>query len=282
MKRLLSFLILVVTLVLTVVIDARAEVLPNDAYYSVSLTSLTFRDEKGTNIGTVPENEILTVLGVDPRDSKRDWVLWNGKKGSVIRTGTASLGFSVLEYAKNAIVKTELNMRIPENYEIITTIPQGAEVTVLYEDKYHNERWVVDYQGIVGSVIKNGLLIYGETDLIIVDIENQTVRMIKDGRIWIYSKVVTGLEGSRDTPKGLYSIKSMERNATLKGADYSTNVKYWMPFYKGYGLHDAKWRSEFGGGIYKTNGSHGCVNMPEHVAKAMFENAYVGYLVMVI
>lgn len=282
MKRLLSFMILVVVLVSASTIVAKAEEIPNNAYYSISITALTFRDEKGNNIGTVPENEILTVLGVDPRDSKRDWVLWNEKEGSVIRTGTESLGITVAEYAKKAMVKTELNMRIPENYEFITTVPQGAEVSVLYEDNFHHERWVVDYQGIVGSVLKSGLLVYGKTDLIIVDIEKQTVRMIKDGRVYIYSRVVTGLEGTYDTPKGLYTIRSMERNATLKGADYSTKVKYWMPFYKGYGFHDASWRSNFGGSIFRTNGSHGCVNMPEHIAKTMYENAYVGYLVMVV
>lgn len=27
------------------------------------------------------------------------------------------------------------------------------------------------------------------------------------------------------------------------------------------GFHDACWRSQFGGDIYLTNGSHGCVNM---------------------
>ena len=41
---------------------------------------------------------------------------------------------------------------------------------------------------------------------------------------------------------------------------------------EGAGLHDASWRSSFGGSIYKTNGSHGCVNMPYSVAKAIYEN----------
>ena len=45
-----------------------------------------------------------------------------------------------------------------------------------------------------------------------------------------------------------------------------------MPFNGGIGLHDASWRSSFGGSIYKTNGSHGCVNMPYSVAEAIYNN----------
>ena len=43
-----------------------------------------------------------------------------------------------------------------------------------------------------------------------------------------------------------------------------------MPFWNGYGLHDAPWRDEFGGTIYKTNGSHGCINLPPEKAEQLF------------
>ena len=62
----------------------------------------------------------------------------------------------------------------------------------------------------------------------------------------------------------------------LKGEDYATPVKYWMPFNGGIGLHDADWRSKFGGTIYQTNGSHGCINLPPKVAAQVYENAYKG------
>ena len=62
----------------------------------------------------------------------------------------------------------------------------------------------------------------------------------------------------------------------LRGADYESFVSYWMPFSGGYGLHDASWRSSFGGSIYKTNGSHGCVNLPSSKASALYSEIYVG------
>ncbi|MBQ7463714.1 MAG: L,D-transpeptidase, partial [Lachnospiraceae bacterium] len=52
-------------------------------------------------------------------------------------------------------------------------------------------------------------------------------------------------------------------------------------FYGGYGLHDASWRGAFGGNIYKTNGSHGCVNMPRATAEALFATVNVGTPVVV-
>lgn len=45
-------------------------------------------------------------------------------------------------------------------------------------------------------------------------------------------------------------------------------------------MHDAKWRSSFGGSIYKTGGSHGCINLPHSVAKKIYENIASGMPVL--
>ena len=45
-----------------------------------------------------------------------------------------------------------------------------------------------------------------------------------------------------------------------------------MPFYNGMGIHDATWRKSFGGSIYRTDGSHGCINCPYSLAKTIYEN----------
>ena len=49
-----------------------------------------------------------------------------------------------------------------------------------------------------------------------------------------------------------------------------------MPFYGGYGLHDATWRGAFGGSIYLYGGSHGCVNLPPKAAATLYNNVTVG------
>ena len=35
-------------------------------------------------------------------------------------------------------------------------------------------------------------------------------------------------------------------------------------------MHDATWRNEFGGNIYRTNGSHGCINLPYSIAQEIY------------
>ena len=110
-----------------------------------------------------------------------------------------------------------------------------------------------------------------------IDLTLQHVWVYKDGKLVVDSDCVTG-NSSRgfDTPTGIYQITYKERNATLKGENYSSDVSYWMPFYYNVGLHDAPWRNSFGGSIYKRSGSHGCVNLPPKVAETIFANIEKG------
>ena len=115
-----------------------------------------------------------------------------------------------------------------------------------------------------------------------IDLSKQHVWFYKDGSLVTEGDVVTGnLSKKTDTPPGVYFLNYKEKNATLKGEDYSTPVDFWMPFNGGIGLHDAKWRNKFGGDIYKTSGSHGCVNCPPELAKTFFFNFY-SYLLLIL
>ena len=64
---------------------------------------------------------------------------------------------------------------------------------------------------------------------------------------------------------------------------YQVFTYYWMPIdlNTGVGLHDATWRSTFGGSYYLGSGSHGCVNMPLSTAKVIFNNFADGTPVIV-
>jgi lipoprotein-anchoring transpeptidase ErfK/SrfK len=42
------------------------------------------------------------------------------------------------------------------------------------------------------------------------------------------------------------------------------------------GIHDASWRSTFGGTIYKTNGSHGCINAPRSIVTKIYDEIEAG------
>jgi lipoprotein-anchoring transpeptidase ErfK/SrfK len=110
-----------------------------------------------------------------------------------------------------------------------------------------------------------------------VDMGRQHLSFYKNGSLVVQGDVVTGnVSNGHPTPEGIYRLKYKEKNATLKGQDYNSPVEYWMPFNGGIGIHDASWRSQFGGSIYMTDGSHGCVNSPYDLAKTVFDNIEEG------
>lgn len=114
-----------------------------------------------------------------------------------------------------------------------------------------------------------------------INLTAQHMFFYKEGKLLVESDFVSGNESRGwSTPAGVYPLTYKQRNATLKGENYSTPVSYWMPFNGGIGMHDAYWRSSFGGKIYKTNGSHGCINLPPAVAKTIYENISAGMPVL--
>lgn len=119
-------------------------------------------------------------------------------------------------------------------------------------------------------------------DAILVDITTQTTKLYKSGKLKLTAPVVTGQKGKHDTPKGEFYVRpsTNSKNEILRGynddgSKYASHVDYWMPFdlYEGIGFHDANWRtsSEYTSNRYKTNGSHGCVNMRKYDAKYLYE-----------
>lgn len=128
-----------------------------------------------------------------------------------------------------------------------------------------------------------------------VDLSNQHVYCYRNGKVVVSTPCVSGclkpdkVGEVHGTVCGVFQIAYKEKDATLKGGneedetDYESEVKYWMPFYNGIGLHDADWRApdQFGGNIYKTNGSHGCINLPVPAAGDIFNNVEAGTVVVV-
>ncbi len=126
----------------------------------------------------------------------------------------------------------------------------------------------------------------GSTDIgdtyIEVDLTNQMLYYYEDGDLELSTAIVSGrVIRNTKTVRGVYYVYSKETDRTLRGDDYESHVDYWMPFYGGYGLHDASWRSEFGGDLYLTEGSHGCVNMPVSKARSLYNMISVGTPVIV-
>lgn len=111
-----------------------------------------------------------------------------------------------------------------------------------------------------------------------IDLTRQHVFFFQNGQCTLQSDVVTGNPNlGNGTPQGVYSIAYKQQDQVLRGPkqpdgtyEWESPVKYWMPFNGGIGLHDAPWRSSFGGTIYNGNGSHGCVNLPPEFAAQLY------------
>lgn len=110
---------------------------------------------------------------------------------------------------------------------------------------------------------------------IVVSISKQTLEYYEYDKVVLFSNIVTGIDGK--TPIGKFKVLNKATNIILRGADYASFVNYWIAF-KGnsFGFHDASWRSKFGGTIYKTGGSHGCVNMPYNKVKQLYNTVAIG------
>lgn len=149
-----------------------------------------------------------------------------------------------------------------EIQELIANIKEGKSIEK--EPKYIQTAITYDVNDIGNTYVE-------------VNLSSQHLWCYKNGNLIAEGDIVTGnVSSGCGTPAGTYVVDFKQRNAVLKGPNYSAPVSYWMPFNGGIGLHDASWRSTFGGSIYMTNGSHGCVNAPYYLASKVFENIEAG------
>ena len=112
-----------------------------------------------------------------------------------------------------------------------------------------------------------------------VDLSAQHMYYYQSGSLIFDSDFVSGnmSYADRQTPSGIYTLYYKKSPDVLRGTqrpdgtyEYEEPVDYWMPFNGGIGFHDAPWRGEFGGDIYLTNGSHGCINLPPENAGVLY------------
>lgn len=146
--------------------------------------------------------------------------------------------------------------------QVISSMENGTEIN-------REPEYITKANGAVKNDIGNT---YVE-----INLSGQYLWFYKDGKLITSGPIISGnVSKNHTTPTGVYSLKYKQRSTNLVGQDYNVPVDYWMPFNGGIGIHDASWRTSFGGIIYKTNGSHGCVNTPHYLAKGIYENIKSG------
>ena len=133
------------------------------------------------------------------------------------------------------------------------------------EPEYRNRGWVKGMDDIGDSYVE-------------IDLTHQHLYLYQDGELVLETDFVSGnVAKGNATPPGIFGLSYKTKDAVLRGETYESHVKYWMPFNGNIGMHDASWRKTFGGDIYLTNGSHGCVNLPLSQAKTIYGYVSEGF-----
>ncbi len=213
-----------------------------------------------------------------------EWVVIDGDQGYLseekIREYVMGIGqrYNTIYYERafHTSLGTDITFSEGEN-EYGYLVDEEGEYAQLLADIQSNTKTerepVYAYAG-VGRQGRDDMGSYVE-----VSISAQHAWFYKDYQLIVDTDVVTGcIAKNTPTQTGIYPIAYKESPATLIPSNETngTPVQYWMPFYDGQGLHDASWRSAFGGQIYQFQGSHGCVNMPRYAAEIIYNNADTG------
>ena len=116
-----------------------------------------------------------------------------------------------------------------------------------------------------------------------VNIASQHLWYYVDGACVLDFDVVTGMDtASRRTPTGVFQVLWKDTEHTMKGSYGTSFCHFWMPItWEGVGIHDAYWRSSYGGDIWRGSGSHGCINTPYEKMKQLYSMAPEGTPVIV-
>lgn len=132
------------------------------------------------------------------------------------------------------------------------------------EPEYAQKAWVQGRNDIGSTYVE-------------VDMGQQMMYYYADGVQKIATPIVTGNTSRRmGTPSGVNYVYLKQTNRILRGPGYASHVDFWMPVKGNIGIHDASWRSKYGGVIYQTNGSHGCINTPRDMMVELYESVEVG------
>ena len=114
-----------------------------------------------------------------------------------------------------------------------------------------------------------------------VSISKQRLDYYENGKVYLSTPITSGKYDK--TPKGNFKVVNKARKTILKSGNYVVKVDYWIGFQgHKYGIHDASWRTKFGGMDYYYNGSHGCVNTPDDAIKVLYDRIEVGTPVYIV
>lgn len=210
-----------------------------------------------TPVVTIDENK---KLNVEPTKAPK----------LTYKKGTYGYVKKSLSLRKNPTTKKKVNIKLP-SYQKVKMLEK-------------EDNWVLaKYKGTKGYINEDNIKKINE-DFVDIDISEQKLKVYdKDGNMVLKTDIVSGTEliPDRRSDRGAFEIYYKTTKTHLEGPGYISYVDYFEAYNDGEGLHDATWRTKFGGNIYKYIGSHGCINLPPKVAPKVFKKTSVGTKVLV-
>lgn len=171
-----------------------------------------------------------------------------------------------VKQAKNAL-KTKIAKDLTEAYINNPDKESKKALTLKRKVNYANIAYQKDFENFTND--------WDPKNYIEISIKAQKVYVFRKGKVAFSCRCITGLpvEG-RSTPTGAFFIKEHREDYTLTGADYKTPVKKWVRItWTGTGFHPATWQPwyRWTKDLYKTRGSHGCINLSVEDAEKIYK-----------
>lgn len=117
-----------------------------------------------------------------------------------------------------------------------------------------------------------------------IDITTQTLWFYLNDEIIVKSDIVSGTKNAGHlTSSGAHKITKKVRDSILtgQGEDKEGEVQYAVFFDNEKAIHDTSLRTEFGGDIYITDGTRGCINVPFDTAKIIYEQTDINFPIII-
>ena len=254
-----------------------------DSYNQMLAGSITWNTPEGDSI-TVDRNTTVNWLSKDENgDYYRDEDLWEENIEYWVDELARNVNTVGKDWTFHSTNRGDVTISGGDYGYSVNKVKEREEVWDLLWDGETDERepYFYSVQFNQGSGLGNT---YIEANL-----SSQHVWIYVDGAMVCETDCVSGNTSlGRGTPTGVFQIMYKDTDVDLKGQQlangqysYISHVNYWMPFYGGCGFHDASWRSRFGGSIYKTDGSHGCINLPPSITPKFYGYVRTGMPVIV-
>ena len=254
-----------------------------DSYNRMIAGSITWNTPEGESI-TVDRNTTVNWLSKDENgDYYRDEDLWEENIEYWVDELARNVNTVGKDWTFHSTNRGDVTISGGDYGYSVNKVKEREEVWDLLWDGETDERepYFYSVQFNQGSGLGNT---YIEANL-----SSQHVWIYVDGAMVCETDCVSGNTSlGRGTPTGVFQIMYKDTDVDLKGQQlangqysYISHVNYWMPFYGGCGFHDASWRSRFGGSIYKTDGSHGCINLPPSITPKFYGYVRTGMPVIV-